>query len=354
MPFPPLDPTALTGHLLVLPAEAGVADLERLAVARFPRAAWEVVPSADPPRHTGGARAPRRTAPEPGVLRLSRHTALRGPFAIDRDMAVTLGLPMTAATGYVVDGIAERGNPPGPWGGDRLGLRRAFPEGLPVRDEARTVDWLIAAARRLTGAVRIAPHGNTGPTLLTPEPDAAVDLTVWTTAWLEPEAALAIVRRTLPRAVPNLPRPWTGPPAGIGTTPAKGAEVLTPEQRAAVHAAADEHDLAALANPAPLLAYGAYADQGIDGVVALEVTGRTALPPVVAAQDWAREGAVAYAVTWMPEYEEDLEEERATVGHRVARTRATGLVAAIARDVLAETGGIVTDAMDFETGTTGR
>ncbi len=354
MPFPPLESTALTGHLLALPAEATAGDLALLAASRFPRAVWEVEPSAAPPRHTGGARAPRRTAPEPGVLRLSRHTALRGPFAIDGNTAVTLGLPMTAATGYVVDGIAERGNPPGPWGGDRLGLRRAFPQGLPVRDEARTVDWLIAAARRLAGAVRIAPHGDAGPTLLTPEPEAAVDLTVWSTTWLEPEAALVIVRRTLPRAVPNLPRPWTGPPTGIGTTPAKGAEVLTPEQRAAVHAAADEHDLAALADPAPLLAYGAYADEGLDGVVALEVTGRTVLPPVVAAQEWAREGAVAYAVTWMPEYEEDLEAERASVGHRVARARAAGLVAAIARDLHAQVGGLVTDMMEFAADPTAR
>lgn len=347
MPFPPLDPTVLTGHLLALPAEATAADLALLAASRFPRAVWEVEPSAAAPRHTGGARAPRRTVPEPGVLRLSRHTVLRGPYEIDRDTAVTLGLPMTTATGYVVDGIAERGNPPGPWGGDRLGLRRAFPQGLPVRDEGRAVDWLIAAARRLAGAVRIAPHGDTGPALLTPEPDAAVDLTVWTTTWLEPETALAIVRRTLPRAVPNLPRPWTGPPEGTGTTPVKGAEVLTPEQRAAVHAAADEYDLAALADPAPLPAYGAYADQGIDGVVALEVTGHTALPPVVAAQEWAAAGAVAYAVTWMPEYEEDLEEERASVGHRVARARAAGLVAAIARDLHVQVGGLVTDMMGF-------
>lgn len=354
MPFPALDPDDVGGrHLLALPAEATVTDLELLATSRFPRAAWEREPSENPPQHTGGARAPRRTAPEPGLLRLSRHTALRGPYAIDPGTAVSLGLP-AAGWGYVVDGLVERGTPPAPWGGDRLGLRRAFPDGLPVRDEARAVDWLLAAARRLAGAVRIAPHGERGPTVLVPDPAAAVDLTVWTTVWLAPDAALELVRSVLPAAVPNLPHPWTGPPAGIGQAPAKGAEMLTPEQRATVHAAAEEHDLAALADPAPLHAYGIYADLGIDGTVGLEVTGHPQPPAVVAALEWAAAGAVAYAVSWVPEYEEDLEEERPGVGLRVARQRAARLVEQVVRVLFPRLGGLVTDQMGFAVGPSGR
>ncbi|WP_024286500.1 hypothetical protein [Cellulomonas sp. KRMCY2] len=352
MALPPLDPSsddATRRHLLVLPADVGPDELETLAVSRFPRAAWEVEPTAASARTGGGARGPRVPVSPAGILRLSRHSTLHGPFTIDRTTATALGLPMSAGIAYVVHATVERGERPWPTGGDRDGLRRAFPDGLPVRDEERTVAWLVAAARRLGGAVRAAPpRAGVAGALLVPDPAAAVDLTVWTDIWLEPEAALAVIRQAVPRAYLNLPSGrWNGPPQGTGERPVPGTEAMDPARRRALHAAADDHDISNLTSPPPMRAYGALADLDLDGMLAVEVSGETRLPPVIAAVPWAAQGAVAYRVRWEPADLEDMESERPSLSHRVARGRATPLVIAVARAIHKAVHGEITDAMDF-------
>jgi hypothetical protein len=332
-------------HLLVLPSGIGPESVEILATSRFPRATWEH-PAAPP---QVGARAPRLATP-PGVLRLSRLTTLAGPYQVDRGTATELGLPVGAGTAYLLLTPTERGNPP--WahaGGDRDGLARAFPDGLPVRDEARMLDWAIAVARRLAGAVRTAagPDGRP-PVVLTPDPAAAVDLTVWSDHWLDPDTALAVMRQAIPRAYLNLPRgTWQGPPPGTGGHGVPGTEPLTDAQRAWLHAEADAYDREMLANPAPMDTYGLLADLDLDGFVALEIAGEPSPPPVVAELPWAVSGAVAYRVRWEPVDETELEQERPSLAHRVARGRAAPLVVAVARAVHGKVGGEITDMMGF-------
>lgn len=348
MVLPALSPDDVAGrHLLVLPEGVGSDEVETLAVSRFPRAAWEVVPSTTPPRHTGGARGLRQTTPEPGLLRISRHSTLRGPFEVDRHTTSALGLPSAARLAYLLEAPVERGAPPWPGGGDRDGLARAFPDGLPVRDEERSVRWLVDVARRLGGAVRVE-RAEQAAAVLVPDPAAAVDLTVWTYIWLEPEAALTVVRRAVPTARLNLPTgSWAGPPPGVGHRPAPGVQGMGDEERRALHAAADARDLRALAEPSPMQAYGALADLGIDGMLAVEVSGETDLPPVMSAVPWAAEGAVAYRVRWEPADLAELESERPGPAHRVARARATGFVVAVTRAVHRAVGGEITDEMGF-------
>lgn len=344
MTFPPLGDTGRF-HVLALPPDAGPEVVEILARSRFPRAAWEPMTPTAASRHAPAGRG-SQTAGQPGVLRLSRHSTVVGPFTVDRDAAADRRLP--AGRAYVIEAPVERGDKPWPGGGDRNGFGRAFPDGLPVRDELRVLDWAVGVARRLGGAVRIGMANGTEGALLTPEPAAAVDLTVWSDLWLDPEAALAVMRQALPRAYLNLPNGrWYGPPPGIGTTAAPGAEVLTAEQRSALHAAADEFDRVAMENPPPIEAFGALADLDLDGMVALEVSGETTLPPVVASLPWATNGAVAYRVRWEPADLRDLESEGPSILHRVARGRAAPLVAAVARAVHATVGGEMTDMMDF-------
>lgn len=354
VPLPALDPRdddVAGRHLLLLPPDVTAEEIEVLALSRFPRATWEA-PSTAAPGRLGGARG-RADAP-PRVLRLSRHSTLHGPYRVTPDVADRLGVPASAGLACVLHAPVERGARP--WGGgDRDGLNRAFPDGLPVRDEERSVRWLVDVARRLGGAVRTAARvGATDdgtparPAVLVPDPASAVDLTVWTDIWLEPEATLAVVRRALPQARLNLPTgSWSGPPPTVGTQAAPGADALTPEQRRGVHEAADRHDMAALTTPPPMQAYGALADLELDGHVAVEVAGETTLPPVVAEIPWAQHGAVAYRVRWEPADLEDAEHERPSLEHRVARGRVTPRVVAVTRALHAAVGGEVTDAMDF-------
>lgn len=347
-PFDPADSDLVGRHLLVLPPDVGHDEVETLALSRFPRASWEVEPTSIPPRPTGGARGLRNLTPPPGVLRLSRLTTLVGPYTLDRGATTSLGLPASAGLVYVLHAPVERGDAPWPGGGDRDGLARAFPDGLPVRDEERNVRWLVDVARRLGGAVRIAPHAGRDATLLVPDPAAAVDLTVWTDIWLEPDAALAVVRKALPRAYLNLPTmEWAGPPPGTGTRPVPGTERMDPAERAALHERADQHDMAVLSDPPPMNGYGALADLDLDGMIAVEVAGETALPPVMQGVPWAAEGAVAYRITWEPADLTELESERPGPVHRVARSRATPLVVAVTRAVHRAVGGEVTDPMGF-------
>ncbi|HEY5515818.1 MAG TPA: hypothetical protein VIK12_06385 [Pengzhenrongella sp.] len=339
-PFPSSDSTLLEHHLLVLPEGIGADEVEALAVSRFSAAGWDTSVAAV--HGSFGGRKSRGTDAQ-RVLRLSRHSRLVGPYALGPGDAARLGVPASSVSVFVVETPHERGDAPYP-GGDRDGLNRAFPEATPVRDEERVVQWLVAAARRLGGAVRIAPSG----VVLMPEVEAAIDLTVYSDVWLEPPAALAVVQRVTPRARLAMdPVPWTGPPPGTGERAVLGTTGLADAVRRNLHAEADAFDVAALSAPDELTGYGVQADLGIDGLLALEVSGEDTIPLVLSALPWAGDGVIAYHVRWeAPDFQE-LELERPSLAHRVARGRAQPLVSALASEVYRAVGGEVADASEF-------
>ena len=101
---------------------------------------------------------------------------------------------------YAADAVAETPDGPRLQGGAAIAdylltFKRAFPDAMPVREEERVLLWLVAAARRLGGAVRTGERG----TVLTPDVDAAIDLTVYTRGWLEPDEMLRVVQQVLKR-----------------------------------------------------------------------------------------------------------------------------------------------------------
>lgn len=338
--FPSSDPALAERHLLALPVGIGADEVEALAVSRFTAAGWDAAAAAG--RATTGGRWSRGTS-APRVLRLSRHSQLVGPYALGPGDNGRLGLPATSVSAFVVEAPHERGEPPYP-GGDRDGLKRAFPDGMPVRDEERVVHWLVAVARRLGGALRIAGSG----VVLAPQMEAAIDLTVYSDVWLEPPAALAVMRGMTPRARLAMdPVPWTGPPPGTGEREAPGTTGLDERLRRNLHAEADAYDVAALSAPDELSGYGVQADLGLDGILVLEVSGEDIVPLVLRALPWAEHGVIAYRVRWeAPDYQE-LELERPSLAHRVARGRAQELVSALAHEVHRAVGGEVADAAEF-------
>ncbi|GAA3808987.1 hypothetical protein [Cellulomonas soli] len=363
------DPGLRSRHLLALPEGIAAEEVEVLAASRFTSVRWEdVLPEAA----TASARTERRpltaalgirsvaaVAPV-RALRVGRLTTLVGPYRVEREDTVALGLPTSTAVVYDVHAPVERGPLPFP-GGDRDGLKRAFPDGLPVREEERVLQWLVAAARRLGGAVRTGTNG----VVLTPDTDGAIDLTVLTARWLEPEQVLAAVQRVAPRARLSVAASeWHGPMPGSGRAALRNPGMPEPggsglgaalvehglrdeELRGRVLAESEAYDAYMRANPPMPEGYGVLVDLGVDGMVAVEAGVEHVVPPIMRELPWAQAEVVAYRVRWEPLLIEELEAERPSLEHRVARGRAVPQVQAIARVVHALAGGEIADESGF-------
>ncbi|GIG38082.1 hypothetical protein [Cellulomonas pakistanensis] len=334
-------------HLLVLPEGVAPDEVDVLASSRFASARWERPPRVPSGRRASGA---ARTVPEAtaGVLRLGRLSTLTGPFALEPAQVARWGLPTDARVAWVVDCPREREEQRA-FGGDRDGLRRAFGTAGPVREELRVVQWLVAAARRLGGAVRTEPG-----VVLEPEMDAALDLTVLTDRWVEPEVVVEAARRVSSRArldtsPPVDPRASSPQQAGaaLAARDRAGVGVADPDERRRLHAEADAFDAYMLEHPPAAEAFGLQIDLGVDGIVVVEVAAEAEVPLVLAALDWAQGELVAYRVRWEAPDVEQLESERPSLPHRVARGRAASVVRGVAREVHAEVGGEIADMAGF-------
>jgi len=361
------DPDVRSRHLLALPGDVGADEVEVLAISRFAQARWEedeVVPQPrgimGPMTAALGIRAVGSSTPA-RTLRLARLSTLTGPYRVEAEDAVNLGLPTTSTLAYVLTAPRERGEKPYP-GGDRDGLKRAFPDGMPIREEERVLQWMVAAARRLGGSVRTGENG----TVLTPDVDSAIDLTVLSDSWLEPAEALAVVQSVQPRArLSEATSMWNGPAPGVGrdaggrpgwVAEAGGRGLSAALERYGVDDEAERqrlmdeasaYDELMLAVPPVPEAYGVLVDLGHDGTLSVEAGVETSLPPLMRDLPWTRDGVVAYRVHWEPPFIEELESERPSFEHRVARSRAAPLVQAVARVVHAAIGGEIADEADF-------
>ena len=325
-------------HLLGVGDDVDPSEVETLALARFASTAWEVVPVEQ--------RTPRGALLVPGVLRISRHTLIAGPYAPVTEDGVPLGFTPDVQMVFDVVCPRERGAAPYP-GGDRDGLGRVFADGLPVREEWRVASWLVAVGRRLGGSVsfEVAPGTRTR---LTPDPAVSVDLTVYSGVWLDPSAAEQVCQSAHAGAhLATAGTQWGGPPETAGTVPAIESSPLTPQDLYELHARADTFDIEALSGPQTLTSYGVEIDLGKDGVVAVEVGGVETTPLVLRGLDWAASGAVTYEVRWSPPDLVDWQREIPSFDHRLSRTRATGVVAQLARAIFTAVGGEIADQDDF-------
>jgi hypothetical protein len=171
---------------------------------------------------------------------------------------------------------------------------------------------------------------------------------VYSDVWLSPDAALAVCAQADGSArLASTGTPWQGPPQTAGTVPVEPDGPLTPEQLAALHARAEDADIAALTGPRTLSAYAVEVDLGDDGLVSVEVSGVEQLPLVLRGLEWAVDGAIAYQVRWTPDDLVDWQRELPSFEHRVSRTRAAGVVAALTRAVHVAVGGEIVDQDEF-------
>ncbi|MDR2347975.1 MAG: hypothetical protein LBD90_05055 [Bifidobacteriaceae bacterium] len=280
-----------------------------------------------------------------GEIGLSRYSSLFGPYTVGAALGATLGLPRGLHQAWIANTLTERGDPPFPGALDPTGISRAFPTGLPLREERRVVEFLVAAARRLGGVVRFFGSG----LMVAPVPDGALDLSVFSSVWLEPEAALATGRSVVPRF--QLAIDWHAftpaeqPPVaetlghpGYGLDPARRAEVL---------ADAAAGDAAALASEPSLDRFALTANLGPAGTLVIEISGVSQPPGALRDVPWAAEGAVQYAVRWIPLEPKNLLMEFPPAGHCQTRTQMANLLAGVARVIYQTVGGEVLDSDGF-------
>ncbi|GAA4283574.1 hypothetical protein GCM10022261_11050 [Brevibacterium daeguense] len=188
-------------HLLLLDEDLEATDVIALVSNHYPKL----------PEPVSIAPAHPQLGPEVLEWRLTRHSRLHGPMFVPGAARVDLGLPDWATRVFSL--VCPRDREPAPppaWFADPDGLHEFFPEGLPNREEGRSLDLLIALARRLHLTVRLAdepvdPLALTSPAasrsaleaaaeaparLLTPDPAAHVDIFVYSPYWLEPDVLL--------------------------------------------------------------------------------------------------------------------------------------------------------------------
>src|SRR5699024_5867694 len=89
---------------------------------------------------------------------------------------------------------------PPEWFADADGLHKAFPAGMPEREEERMLSLMLSIASRLHTGVRLADEPEMSTRVIVPDPDAKVDLYIYSPYWLEPNVALDFVRRHAPHA----------------------------------------------------------------------------------------------------------------------------------------------------------
>ncbi|SME88544.1 hypothetical protein L603_003200000270 [Cellulosimicrobium cellulans J34] len=304
-----LVPDAHAGaHLLALPRSRGAArtPVDALARAWFADAAWTSPPGGGgAARPMAGARF-RGVVPDgvvaPGELRLADGARAVGPFPLTPAQTQALDLAAGAAEAFAlhVDDPAPRQVPA--VADDRDGLARAFAAGLPQGLELQVLGWAVAAARRVGGAV-VAD----GRTVLTPDPASGVDLTLYSAQVLGPDDALGVLRTTVPSA-----------------------------RVVAVHP-----------RPDGLAEYVLSGETPYDGAVRLWARRVPQVPLALGALDWREHGPHAYGVTWVPPDPFELEVERPSGLHVIARSRARVLVARLAAMLQGRLAGALVDGGGF-------
>lgn len=285
-------------HRLVLPDGVAPADVEALAVSRFPGEVGRV---------------------DPHRLVLPHGIAIVGPGPVEEPL-----LPRWAALGYAFEVAPERGDPVPPELRGRGGLLDAFADGEPLGAERVAIELALAMARRLGGAVQTADGA-----LLRVEP--AVDLVLYSEVWLHPDALVHVLQPVLPGIALQGAEPRTPLPADAVV----GLRSLIEDEgtRRWLHAEAAAFDAAALAEPPVTESYGALVRSPDGAVHSVVVDAATTVPPVLGDRDWS--GVMTYELRCHP------------APDRPVPADAGALVDAAAAALLAAIGGVVVDDDGF-------
>lgn len=297
------------------------------------------------------ARVPASDLSRTGQAALGRHSLISGPYELSMEDAVDAAVPMPWTVVYALSAPIEREDPPLPGMDDRDGLAHAFPQGLPWREEGRALQLLVALARRVEGAVRVAGgHG-----LIQPDPQRAVDVIIHSPYWLDPDVLLGVVQRALPTAQLEIEgADWNGPSdaayAGATASPYLCEAPISPYDLSRLHHTADQNDMTVMAADHVIDGFAVAGDigpYGEDGAIEVLVHVGREREPAVAGREWAEQSFVTYEVRWAPAAWEERERRMPSAHFLASRQRVQPLVRGLARMIVEATGGTVTDEDGF-------
>ena len=207
------------------------------------------------------------------TLAVSADTSFSGRYEIEAVARAEMGLPGWANGAFVAHVPPCRGDAlPGFLAGIDP-VMDAYTDGVPDGSEMAAIQFFMACARRLGGAVALA-----GGAVVVPNPALAPHLTLYSPIWLDPDALVTRIE------------PVLGP-------------LRTSLQDADRHNLPDE----------VMTRYGAYTTAPGD-FIEIRVEDDEMLPASVAAFDWAQGGAVSYQLRYFPkaevDYSRDVLDER--------------------------------------------
>lgn len=309
--------------VLALPGDVDPAELEALAVSVWDDACW-----------VGG-----------GDLKLSGEARLRGPWGVDAQVRGRLGLGPSTQQAWVLLCDPERGAAPTSELIRHDPLARAFPDGMPVGLELRVLAVLQRMARRFAGALAFPDSGQT----IAPDPDSAVNLTVYSPRWLQPEDLIAVLTPEFPGVYDARDKPLEARPR---LTPREVARLRTlkasiPDPPEDVRRRIAQERRRAMAEAQRVDGYAVVAPAGASSELMVNVLHPSTPPHPLRWEAWARSGVIAYQVVWLGAEEFEREPGAISRLERLERTRVARDIERAAGAVVAAVGGSALDEDGF-------
>lgn len=317
--------------LIALSPDVSPSEIEALAVTLWPNAGWV----------------------RPGCLGLGGNAYLRGPYSLDKATKATLKLPHYVSYTYLLDIPADLTGPIPQHLLTAHPLVRAYADNQPAGWHWEVLTGLYAITRRLAGAMRVAQS----QAVVKPDPDSAVNLTVYAPAWIEAADGAALVRTTCPGAELLDAPPTPARPVGASRTGQRRHERVAREAIEAdlgadevrrLAAEARAFDEMAAAHPVPPAGYSLTWTNADGTHLSFHAEPTTDVPPALRWEPWADGPLAIYDISWLPR-------TLPTPGHSLSRgqrierlaaaetieTLATGLVHLIGGAILDEDGFII-------------
>lgn len=268
-------------HLFLVSEAVDPAELEALAISMWDEAGWIA----------------------PGRLRLSSDAELEGPWSLDQPTRSALGTPSTLTNAWILRCPVARAKQQtsavmGEWA-------KAFPEGMPIGLEYRVLEALNRMARRLAGGMRIAGSGY----VMVPDADSAVNLTVYSPRWINPEDLLQAMReragfeqmKDARDIVPEAPKAPALSPAQAAHIEKLKAELGPVREDIASKIAKAREELEAQRDkPQVVDGYALMSPIGNRSDMMIEVHAVPTPPRVLRWEPWTAGAIIEYQVRWLP------------------------------------------------------